>query len=155
MKNTLLIAFLIIIAQFTGCSRKPETNQTQTPGASSDTVEAIEATIALSIPPDMRGQLSGRLQALLKKFDAEMVTGTMSADTEVHNFSGGGGVELKDDWSVPCSFTADKIPPVKFRKGEIGLFKGNVMVREGTEALVNDRAYVFTNGKWTALAEQK
>jgi hypothetical protein len=175
MKKIAFIALLIISVQFTGCSRKSETNQaqatidskvnqTQTPTASaakndvasSDTVEAIEVTIALSIPPDaMRGEISDRLKALIKKYDAEMVMGMISAGTTFVNLAGGEAAELKDDWSAPFSFTAAKIPPVKFRKGKVGIYKTEIYLTEGTEALVNEKAYVFANNKWTAIAEQK
>lgn len=175
MKKTTLIAFLIIATQFSGCSRKSETNQaqptadskanqTQTPTASvakndlasSDTVEAIEVTIAISIPPDgMRGEISDRLKALIKKFDADMVMGVMNAGAEFLNLAGGEAVELKDDWSAPFSFTAAKIPPVKFRRGEVGIYKTEIFIKEGTEALVNEKAYVFANNKWTALVKHK
>jgi hypothetical protein len=162
MKTKAIIALLIIVAQFTGCTRKSETGQTQTPAASvpkndfasTNTLEAIEVTIAISIPPDgMRGEISDRLKTLIKKFDAEMVMGMISAGTEFRNLAGGEAVALKDEWSAPFNFTAAKIPPVKFRKGEVGIYKTEIFVKEGTEALVNEKAYVFTSNKWTALGE--
>jgi hypothetical protein len=162
MNTKAVIALLIIIAQVTGCSRKSETSQTQTPTASvakndvvsTNTVEAIEVTIAISIPPDgMRGEISDRLRTLIKKFDAETVMGMISAGTEFRNLAGGEAVELKDEWSAPFNFTAAKIPLVKFRKGEVGIYKTEMFVKEGTEALVDEKGYVFTNNKWTALGE--
>jgi len=164
MRNAALIALLTIANLFAACSRQDQTKVKDAfaPAtvaknvASSDTVEAIEVTIAISIPANgMRGELSDRLKALIKKYDAETVMGMMSAGTTFLNLAGGEAIEMKDDWSTPVSFASAKIPTVKFRKGEVGIYKTEIFVKEGTEALVNDKAYVFTNKQWTTLGEAK
>jgi hypothetical protein len=124
--------------------------------ASSDTVEAIDVTIAVSMmASDFSPKISDRLKSLLKKYDVDTVFGVASAGTTYLNKGKGFAIELKHDWSVPFNFTAAKLPLVKFRRGEVGVFETEIYVKDGTEALVGEKAYVFANKRWTRLVNSK
>jgi hypothetical protein len=122
----------------------------QTDVASSDTVEAIDVTIAVSMMPSgIPFKISDRLKSLIKKYDAGTVFGVGSAGTTYVNKGKGVAIELKPDWSEPPSVAGAKLRPVKFRKGEVGVVEAEIYVREGTEALVGGKIYEFLIKRWT------
>jgi hypothetical protein len=115
--------------------------------------EPIDTTIAVWMT-GVAAQLSApcevsqRLRALIKKYDAETVMGFVGAGTTIQYKRKGLAIELTDDWGIPVHVSTTKIPIVKFRKGEVGLEDGEICVKDGTEALVADKAYTFTNHQW-------
>ena len=124
--------------------------------APTETVEAIEVSIAISTQVSVQGfpcPISDRLKALIKKYDAETVMGGVAAGTECLNKGNGWAIELNEDWGTPFSFPpADSIPAVKFRKGEIGIVDKEIYVKFGTQAMVGKDAFVYTDRQWNALS---
>jgi hypothetical protein len=148
--------------------------------APAETVEAIEVTIAVSgaaaksttsqggveyspgfsttpmfntpvLMSHSSENLSQRLQALIKKYDAETVMGALTSGIPMVIKKNGVAFQLTSDWGMPFQFSTGKdvtIPVVKFRKGEIGIVDGEIYVKDQTEALVGEKAFVYTNQQW-------
>lgn len=126
------------------------------PVATVETVEAIETTIALSIKPFSFNPcpISDRLQGLIKKYDLETAFGVARAGYAATMKEKGVAIELKDDWGMPFVFKSDKLPEVKFRRGQIGIVAEEIYVKEGTEALVGGKTYQYKGQKWLAVEGQ-
>jgi len=98
-------------------------------------------------------RLSQRLQALIKKYDAETFMGYLTAGTPTVIQGNGVVFKLTKDWGTPFNFdtgNVDKIPEVKFRNGEVGIVEGEIYAKDGTEALVSGNTYVYTNHQWVS-----
>jgi len=59
---------------------------------------------------------------------------------------------FNEGWMEPFKVLSNKKElPIYFRKGEIGLQKGEIYVKDSTEAKIGNKVFIFVGGKWKVL----
>ncbi len=121
--------------------------------------DLTDATIALStkvLAPYGSCELSTRLNDLIDKFyPSPMMVIKRSGYVIRSEGDGSWVIEIDTVWGAPVLIETEKNPKIEFKNGEIGIIKGKIFVKVGTQLRIENKYYVFKKKKWQQVLSKE